>query len=466
MSATSSSTRGQRGLARVVSKPGRSLAMVAVVFIAAPAAVLAALGLVGGPVVHALQWAFAGAYLFTSFAMTLEAFAAARRSHAPARPSTPPSLSVVVAAYLPNEQEIILETLRHVLRALQVPSQRLQIILAYNTPSELDIEKILAELGRTAAQILPLKVEGSRSKAENVIAALPHLTGEMTVLLDADHQPAADAPARAWRWLEGGYDIVQGRCIVRNARENWLSRMVAIEFEQMYAVAHQGRSMLVDTAIFGGTNGWWRTSALQEIGMDPRMLTEDIESAVRAIQSGYKLVHDRSVISTELATSTAKSWWSQRLRWSQGWLQVTLRHQDRLLKTPHLTGMQRWYWTYMLTWGQLFPVLAMGPLAVVIANYAIGDTGSWLADPFLLFCTLVTVVAQLILTVITWRVSGPTARNLTRRYMVLYTLLSPLYVTLKNAVALTALLREIAAIDEWVVTARPTRRGLTPAEVG
>jgi cellulose synthase/poly-beta-1,6-N-acetylglucosamine synthase-like glycosyltransferase len=465
MSDATTSTRGQRALARAVAKPGRSLTTVAILFLLGPTAVLALLGIALRPSVHLFQWMVGAAYALTAAAMMLEAFAAGRRSPAPRRPTTPPSLSVVVAAYLPNEQEIILETLRHVLRALQVPTQRLQIILAYNTPSQLDVEELLAALGRNAAQVMPLKVEGSRSKAENVIAALPHLTGEMTVLLDADHQPAADAPARAWRWLEEGYDIVQGRCIVRNANENWLSRIVAIEFEQMYAVAHQGRSMLADTAIFGGTNGWWRTSALQEIGMDPRMLTEDIESAVRAIQGGYKLVHDRSVISTELATSTAKSWWSQRLRWAQGWLQVTLRHQDRLLRTPHLSGVQRAYWTYMLTWGAIFPILAMGPIAVVLADQVTGETGSWLADPFLLFCTLVTLVSQLVLTVITWRVSGPTARKLTRRWMATYTLLSPLYVTLKNAVALTALLREIAAIDEWVVTARPTR-GRTPVEVG
>jgi len=451
-----------RVLRKALSSPGRSLASVFVVFVLAPAGVLAGIGAVLHPGLRAAHWVVASAFLFTSIAMAIETWASSRRAHATTSPSTPPSLSVVVAAYLPNEQEIIVETLRHVLRSLRVHSSRLQIVLAYNTPSALDIEQILNMIGDTAAQIVPLKVEGSRSKAENVLAALPHLTGEMTVLLDADHHPAPDAPARAWRWLEQGYDIVQGRCIVRNPTGNTLTRMVALEFEQMYGVSHQGRSMLVDTAIFGGTNGWWRTSVLKQIGMDPRMLTEDIESAVRSILAGYSLVHDRSVISTELATETGRAWWNQRLRWAQGWLQVTMRHQADMLRTPHLSRLQRLYWWYMLTWGALFPLFAMGAFSVLIADIAVGHSLGILTDPYLVLSTLATIAVQLQISYIAWRVASPQARRVGRRWLVIYTLLTPFYVTAKNAISLTALLREIAAMDEWVVTTRTTRQ-LEPA---
>lgn len=447
----------KRVLRHALKTPARSLTTVAVVYVLCPAAVIAGLAVLLPGSLRAADWTVATAFLVTSIAMAIETLAAARRSAAPMAPIRPPSLSVVVAAYLPNEQDIIVETLRHVLRVVQVPSHRLQVILAYNTPSQLDVEEILARLGRTSAHILPLKVEGSRSKAENVRAALPHLTGEMTVLLDADHQPAADAPARAWRWLLSGYDIVQGRCIVRNPLDGIQTRLVALEFEQMYAVSHQGRSMLVDTAIFGGTNGWWRTSTLQEIGMDPRMLTEDIESAVRSIQGGYRLVHDRSVISTELSTSTFKSWWSQRLRWAQGWLQVTMRHQHKLLRTPHLNGLQRAYWTYMLTWGGIFPIFAMAAVSLLLADWATGHPVRLITDPFLCLTTIVTFAVMVLINTVTWRVASPQARRVGRRWMVVYVLLTPVYGSLKNAVALTASLREIASIDEWVVTSRARR---------
>lgn len=448
-----------------LGSPGRSLLTVVMLFLIAPAAVMAGTGLLAHPVLRAWHWLIASAFVFTSAAIAVEAFTASRRAHAPVRPITPPSLSVVIPAYLPNEQGIIVETLRQVLRTLRVPSHRLQIVLAYNTPSELDIEQILHQIGETAASIVPLKVEGSRSKAENILGALPHLTGEMTVVLDADHHPAADAPARAWRWLEQGYDIVQGRCIVRNTTERRLiTRLVAIEFEQMYAVSHHARSMLVDTAIFGGANGWWRTSVLQQIGMDPRMLTEDIESAVRSIEAGNRLIHDRSVISTELAPTDWQSWWNQRLRWAQGWLQVAMRHQGLLQRTPHLTKPQRLYWWYMLTWGAVFPILATASFSVLIADLAVGHSVGLITEPYLIVATAITLLSQLLMVAVTWRVSSPGGRRAGRAWLGLYLLATPFYATLKNAVALVALLRELVGFDEWVVTARVPRQWVAAAE--
>jgi cellulose synthase/poly-beta-1,6-N-acetylglucosamine synthase-like glycosyltransferase len=222
--------------------------------------------------------------------------------------------------------------------------------------------------------------------------------------------------------------------------------------------------MLVDTAIFGGTNGWWRTSVLREIGMDPRMLTEDIESAVRSIEAGFRLVHDRSVISTELATQTWRSWWNQRLRWAQGWLQVTMRHQGHMWRTPNLTPLQRLYWAYMLSWGAVFPALSMGAFSVLIGGLAAGQGLKLAIDPYLLLVTGVALVVQITMTVITWRLASPAGRAAGRRWLAIFVLVTPLYVTVKNIVALTALLREAASVDEWVVTARAPQRARISAE--
>src|ERR1700756_2744453 len=140
-----------RALKRGLATPASSVVVVLVLFVLAPAAAIAGLGAVVHPALRGAHWAIASAFLFTSVAMAFETWASSRRAHASARPTTPPSLSVVVAAYLPNEQEIIVETLRHVLRTLRVHTNTLQIVLAYNTPSELDIEEILHRIGDTAA---------------------------------------------------------------------------------------------------------------------------------------------------------------------------------------------------------------------------------------------------------------------------------------------------------------------------
>ena len=85
-----------------------------------------------------------------------------------------------------------------------------------------------------------VKVEGSTSKAQNVNAVLHMANGAFTGMFDADHMPRPGSFERAWRWLANGYDVVQGHCMTRNGEETWLARMIAVEFESIYAVAHPG----------------------------------------------------------------------------------------------------------------------------------------------------------------------------------------------------------------------------------
>jgi cellulose synthase/poly-beta-1,6-N-acetylglucosamine synthase-like glycosyltransferase len=60
--------------------------------------------------------------------------------------------------------------------------------------------------------------------------------------------------------------------------------------------------------------------------MDGDMLTEDIDSALRACGKGLTAVHELNCVSYELAPTTWPSFWKQRLRWAQGWAQATLKH--------------------------------------------------------------------------------------------------------------------------------------------
>lgn len=56
------------------------------------------------------------------------------------------------------------------------------------------------------------------------------------------------------------------------------------------------------------------------------MLTEDIDSALRAVSRGAKTVHELNATSYELAPTTWAGFWKQRLRWAQGWCQASIKH--------------------------------------------------------------------------------------------------------------------------------------------
>ncbi|MBN2841345.1 MAG: glycosyltransferase family 2 protein [Coriobacteriia bacterium] len=362
-----------------------------------------------------------------------------------------PSATFIVAAFLPNEREIILATIRHLLSTIERPAGLFQVILAYNTPVNLPIEKELARLALADPALTILRVEGSESKAENVNAALEIAQGEVTCILDADHMPCSDCLERAWRWLANGYDVVQGRSVIRNHSANFLTRMIAVEFEQIYAVSHTARSLALDTAIFGGSNGYWRTAVLREIGFDGTMMTEDIDASSRALLAGHRIAHDRSIVSAELAPTTFHAFWCQRKRWAQGWLQVSIKHQVPFWKTTHLNIAQKIHWTYLLLYRELYPIITLQIFPVIISLLLYQGDMPLRTHWFLLLSTVVTLA------------SGPLAtvsamHNARGRYPLWYGIVYGLcviwFVMVKNAIVLVAMYDQLFKRTDWIVTRR------------
>lgn len=194
--------------------------------------------------------------------------------------------------------------------------------LVYNTPTPFeDVESHLRQLSNEYEQLQVIKVPNSRSKAENLNYFISRgATGaNFTGIFDTDHFIHPYNPLwAAKRFLKDSPDIVQGRCVVYNTQESFLAKIIGIEFDKIYAVAHPGRQRMSSFGLFCGSNGWWRADKLRSIGMHADMLTEDIDSALRAYGSGAKAVHDMNVISYEMAPTFLRGFWKQRMRWTQG----------------------------------------------------------------------------------------------------------------------------------------------------
>ncbi|MBV5260359.1 glycosyltransferase family 2 protein [Synechococcus moorigangaii CMS01] len=363
--------------------------------------------------------------------------------------SQTPKCSVIVVAYLPNEQGIILETLQKILQDLIRPAGGLEVILAYNTPYRLPIEADLWELTAQYPELHLLHVENSHSKAENLNAALAVVSGEMTCIFDADHWPAPDALLRAWPWLsQGNYDVVQGRNVIRNDRENWLTRWIAVEFDCLYGVSHPARSLLVNAALFGGSNGYWRTHILQQVGFRDRMLTEDIDATLRSLGRGVRIVHDPQIISQELAPVDLGAFWSQRQRWTQGWLEVALKYQLRL---PFWRGLDPWQktcWLIMLLYSSFFHGIALQAFALMIHHWI------WPSALPLWFLIYNGIVMNLSLLCNHYQATIANGRSFWHREGWFYTLVSPFFFGVKLLIVFVSLHNAYRGDRRWVVTRR------------
>lgn len=329
-------------------------------------AVYCLVGAAGFNLAGVMFWVVFATLSLTALVNYAEAFTAFDPPQPPAEPARWPSLSVVVSAYLANEVDVVVGTCRALLDQ-DYPGE-LQVIVAHNGPSVPELEEELAALAATDARLVVLAVADSTSKAQNVNAALDVAAGEVVGIFDADHRPAPGALRRAGRWLadDTGVDVVQGHCSVRNGEDGWLSAMVAVEFETIYAVGHPGRAALHQFGIFGGSNGFWRTEMLRRLRLRPRMLTEDIDVSMRALLEGARIVSDPGLVSYEMAPTSAKALWHQRTRWAQGWSQVSRAYGRALVGSPVLTTRQRlgalwltgWRESYAWISAQMVPVIA------------------------------------------------------------------------------------------------------------
>mmetsp|Transcript_46960 Transcript_46960/g.89663 ORF Transcript_46960/g.89663 Transcript_46960/m.89663 type:complete len:635 (-) Transcript_46960:227-2131(-) len=252
----------------------------------------------------------------------------------------PPPATALIVAYLPNEAGIIMQTLMHF---KQYKYQgNLQVLLAYNTPSYCAVEEEIKALQDIWPSFTAIKVEGSTSKSDNVNSVMHMIKGQFVGVYDSDHVPMPGSFERAWRNLEQGFHYVQGRTQVNHKfADDWMGRGVAAEFEVRHGVDHVMRNCTYGIAMFGGSNGFWRTPALRFIGMDPRMLTEDIDASIRAMCYGFRGVYDHNLISREQPPPDMPALLRQRLRWTQGWYQVAWRSALRVPAAQrNLTRMQ------------------------------------------------------------------------------------------------------------------------------
>ena len=363
-----------------------------------------------------------------------------------------PRTTFIVSAYLPNEVRVVESVLLNILEKVERPAEGIDVILVYNTPHMEELELRLRELALRWPELILANAYHSRSKSENLNYGIDQASGEMIVLLDADHWVASDCLKRAWRWLDEGYDVVQGRCKVRNGGANLLAGIVEVEFDIIYGVNHPSKSIVFDTSMFGGSNGYWKAEVIRKVRFDSHMLTEDIDSSLRGILQGYRFVNDRSIVSTELAPMTLPGLWFQRKRWSQGWFQCSVKHQGAMWRTRFLNGLQKFLWTTLLSWRIFYDIVSSLMLPVLAAYwFHIGKIALPL-DNFILFSIVFTFLSGPYQALAAYK-NAAVPRAPGWHYLFYAFFVWP-YTIFKTFVHLIAIRDELAGERSWIVSKR------------
>ena len=340
----------------------------------------------------------------------------------------------------------------NILTNVERPAEGIEVILAYNTPHMEEIESRLRELAYKWPELILSNAYGSKSKSENLNYALEIASGEMIVLLDTDHLISPDCLALAWRWLDEGYNIVQGRCKIRNGGKSIISSLVEVEFEAVYGVSHYAKSRLFDSTLFGGSNGYWRSSLIKKIKFRKDRLTEDIDATLRAIIDGNQIVHDRSIISTELAPRTLGEFWFQRKRWAQGWFQCSVRYQLPILGCKYLNIFQKFMWTTLLMWRVIYDVLSHLLFPIVFAFWLAKDKIMLPMNSFIWFALFFTLFSGPFEAAVAYK-NASLPRASVMRYL-FYAFFTFPFTTFKNILQVVAIRDELLGKRDWVFSQR------------
>ena len=185
------------------------------------------------------------------------------------------------------------------------------------------------------------------AKAGNINAALPRTSGEFIAFFDADHAPFQNFLTD----LLGYFD--DQRVALAQAPQSYYN---LDSFQHARAVVSRGQSPWHEQSVFydailPGKDRWnaafWcgsgaviRREALVEIGgVDTRTVTEDMHTTMSLHANGWRSVYHPHELAVGIAPDDAQAFLGQRLRWTQGAMQI-FRHDNPLLKRG-LTLRQR-----------------------------------------------------------------------------------------------------------------------------
>jgi cellulose synthase (UDP-forming) len=159
------------------------------------------------------------------------------------------------------------------------------------------------------------------AKAGNINAILPRLTGDLLLVLDADHVPSPDfLDATTGYFRDPSIALVQTAHSFRNHNSVMHEEQGRHEQSLFFDVLLPGRNRL-GSVFWCGSAGLIRRSALEELGgMATETVTEDFETSLYLQARGYTIVYHNEHLVQGLAPDTLNAYLIQRFRWAQGTL--------------------------------------------------------------------------------------------------------------------------------------------------
>ncbi len=293
-----------------------------------------------------------------------------------------PGLTILIAAY--NEQDSILSTLSSI--AEQGYPGPLDVIAINDGSSDATLER-LRSVSYPWLRIVDLKQNGGKARALN--AGLDKAVHALTITLDGDSYLYKNALRNlVTRYLGAGAQTaaVAGAVLVRNSRQNLITRIQEWDYFHGIAAVKRVQSMYQGTLVAQGAFSLYRTSVLRDIGGWPESIGEDIVITWNILQHGYQVGYCEDACSFTNAPATLGQFVRQRQRWSRGLIEAMRLHWPLLFKR-RMSSFFIWYNLFIPYVDLVYTLTFIPGVVLALAGYF------WFAGPMTL---LVLPLAMLV----------------------------------------------------------------------
>ncbi len=278
-----------------------------------------------------------------------------------------PTVDVIIPSY--NEPVDLVKITLSAASNIDYPENKLRIYLLDDGATEQKLHaadyqsRLIAKHRQQSLQDLCASLnihylsrkDNNFAKAGNMNAALAHITGELILVLDADHAPAVDILKKtvgAFIQDEKTFLVQTPHFFINpdplEKNLNLFQRMPA-ENLMFYGAIQLGLDFW-QSSFFCGSAAVLRRKAIDEVGgFRGKTITEDSETALLLHSRGWKSQYLMHPLISGLQPETFSSFIIQRIRWAQGMVQNLIFHNPLML--PNLSIWQRVsYLSNMLFW--------------------------------------------------------------------------------------------------------------------
>ena len=300
------------------------------------------------PIVTSVVW--------TSTALTYFFRREYRRPIEPLPHRRRPRVTILLPCH--NEEVHIEESLDACLRQ-EYPN--LEIVVVDDGSTDGTVAQVMPYVRTGAVRLVTKEVNEGKAMAIN--DALPVISGEIVLILDADARPAPDMLT----YMVPHFEFPRVAAVTGNPRvvdrHGFLPRLQMLEFTSIVSVLRRAQRVWGRILTVSGVVTAFRVSALVDVGLfSPDMATEDIDITWKLQKRFYDVRYEPAAVVEMRVPLTLRSLWRQRRRWALGLSQVLRRHSPDLMAWKHR---------------RMWPVLVEASLSILWAHTFVILTAFW-----------------------------------------------------------------------------------------